>query len=95
MAGAADLAPFLGRPHHSAPCYHGPADGSPTARATPPMRGEVEPMPFFVELFCLPRSLTDLARAVIEACSARKAEGYAPRHMGKRRGGSARNKRGR
>lgn len=52
-------------------------------------------MPFFVELFCLLRSLTDLARAVIEACSARRAEGYAPRHMGKRRGGSARNKRGR
>ena len=75
MAGAADLAPFLGCPHHSAPCYHGPADGSPTARATPPMRGEVELMPFFVELFCLLRSLADLAQAVIEACSAWEAEG--------------------
>ena len=47
-------------------------------------------MPFFVELFCLLRSLADLARAVIAACSARKAEGYAPRHMGRRHGGSAR-----
>ncbi len=48
-------------------------------------------MPFFVELVRLPRSLVDLARAVIEACSAQEAEGkrYTPRHMGKRRSGSA------
>lgn len=54
-------------------------------------------MPFFVELFCLLRSLCDLARAAIEVYSAHGARGerYAPKHMGKRRGGSARNEKDR
>ena len=61
-----------------------------------PYGGEVEPMQLLVELVLLARSLVDLAKSIVEAHSARKAEGrYSPKHMGRRRGGRTQNKRGR
>ena len=62
-----------------------------------PHRGEVEPMQLLVELVLLVRSLVDLARSVVEAHGARGARGrhFAPKAEGRRRGGLARNKRGR
>jgi len=73
------------------------ADGGPTCGRRPLERLGVMPMSFFAELVMLARSLVDLARSVIEACSAKnRREEYVPQHMAARHSGSAhRNKRDR